>query len=222
MIEHLFDLQRFAHKELFAKGRPPWQALDLLANYFASWTSQFQSAANAQRLDEAESNGAFLANRESIFLGPETRVEPGAYLRGPLILGAKCEVRHCAYLRGHVVAGDRCVLGHSTEVKQSILFDGVKAAHFAYVGDSILGNEVNLGAGTKCANLRFDDAPIRVSYREQKWATERRKLGAIVGDFVQTGCNCTLNPGSFLERGALVRPGKSVSGWVNGAKFPHH
>ncbi len=222
MIEHFFDLTRFAHRELFELGHPPWRALDHLAAYFSSWASRFRDEENVQRLRRAEKDGAYLVNREQIFLGPETSVEPGAYLRGPLITGTKCEIRHGAYLRGNIIAGDRCVLGHGTEIKHSILLDRAKAAHFAYLGDSILGNDANLGAGTKCANLRFDSAPIRIHYREQKWATARRKLGAIIGDLSQTGCNCTLNPGSLLERGARVYPGHCVHGWVGDSETHLH
>ena len=103
-----------------------------------------------------------LVNPELISIGEGTVIEPGAYIQGPCIIGKNCTVRHGAYIRGDVITGDHCVIGHDTEVRHSVFLDRACAAHFNYVGDSVLGNGVNLGAGVKCANLRLDHRPIHV------------------------------------------------------------
>jgi len=141
-----------------------------------------------------------------IRIGAGSVVEPGAYVKGPCWIGRDVEVRHGAYVRGHCLVGDGAVVGHATEVKGSVFLPGAKAGHFAYVGDSILGRDTNLGAGTKLANLRLAGDAVVVRHGEQRWATGLRKLGAILGDGAQTGCNSVTNPGTVLGRGALVHP----------------
>ena len=116
-------------------------------------------------------------------------MEPGAYIEGPCVIGKACQIRHSAYVRPYVVTGDRCIIGHSSEVKHSILLDGAQAPHFNYVGDSILGNGVNLGAGVICANFRLDHREVIVEIEGNRHETGLRKFGAIVGrrlsDWVQ-------------------------------------
>ena len=149
--------------------------------------------------------GAYFADRE-IELGPGVVVESGAFIRGPSIIGRGTQVRQGAYIRGGCLIGAECVVGHATEVKNSIFLDGAKAGHFAYVGDSVLGVGVNLGAGTKLANLRFDGGVVVLAGRP----TGRRKLGAFLGDGVQTGCNSVTNPGTVVLPGAWVPGGLAV------------
>jgi bifunctional N-acetylglucosamine-1-phosphate-uridyltransferase/glucosamine-1-phosphate-acetyltransferase GlmU-like protein len=147
-----------------------------------------------------------------IFIGPGSVVEPGALIKGPTIIGGYCEIRQGAYLRGHCLVGDRCVVGHTTEVKHSVMMDDAKAGHFAYIGDSILGNSTNLGAGTKLANLKIIDSPVSVTIDRKRYDTGLRKFGAIIGDDTETGCNSVTNPGTLLGRRCLVYPGISVKG----------
>jgi NDP-sugar pyrophosphorylase family protein len=123
-------------------------------------------------------------------------------------------IRHGAYLRGGVICGDGCQIGHSAEIKHAILLDGACATHFVYVGDSILGNGVNLGAGVKCANLRLDRREVSVDVDGQRVKTGLKKLGCIVGDRVQIGCNSVLNPGTLVGRECLAYPLSQLSGWV--------
>lgn len=149
--------------------------------------------------------GAVLAGGP-LAVGKGVMVEAGAWLRGPLIIGDQSEIRHTAYLRGNCLVGARCVLGHATEAKHAILLDDAKAGHFAYLGDSILGNDVNLGAGTKLANLRFGGGEVQVRTSEGPVNTGMRKLGAILADKVQTGCNAVTNPGTVLGRKSVVLP----------------
>jgi UDP-N-acetylglucosamine diphosphorylase / glucose-1-phosphate thymidylyltransferase / UDP-N-acetylgalactosamine diphosphorylase / glucosamine-1-phosphate N-acetyltransferase / galactosamine-1-phosphate N-acetyltransferase len=145
-----------------------------------------------------------------IKIGKGVLIEPGALIKSPTIIGDQTEVRHGAYIRGNCLIGSNCVVGHVTEVKHSIFLDGAKAGHFAYLGDSILGNQVNLGAGTKLANLRFIKGDIAISTPEGKFETGLRKLGAILGDNVQTGCNTVTNPGTLLGKKSMVIPNTTV------------
>jgi len=133
-------------------------------------------------------------------------VEPGAVIKGPTYIGANTQIRQGAYIRGTVLVGSNCVVGHSTEIKNSIMLPGAHAAHFAYVGDSILGNRVNLGAGSRLANLKLDQTNVTVRVAEQTYDTGLRKLGAIVGDRVEIGCNAVLNPGTLLGPGCMAYP----------------
>src|SRR5215470_5331684 len=147
-------------------------------------------------------------------------VEPGAFVNGPCYIGPGVEVRHGAYIRGSVILLRESIVGHATEAKNSILLPNAKAPHFAYLGDSILGSRVNLGAGTKLSNVMITSAKDRVSGQrpsivipsgDDHYDTGLSKLGAILGDDCQTGCNSVLNPGSILEPGCLVYPNASVS-----------
>jgi len=147
---------------------------------------------------------------DHIFVGPGSVVEPGALIKGPTIIGSYCEIRQGAYLRGHCLVGDRCVLGHTTEMKHSVMLDGAKAGHFAYIGDSILGNRTNLGAGTKLANLKITGTPVSIRIKDKIYDTGLRKLGAIIGDGTETGCNSVTNPGTLLGQQCLVLPALSV------------
>lgn len=138
--------------------------------------------------------------------GQGVLVESGAFLKEPAIIGDQTEVRQGAYLRGYCLVGKRCVVGHTTEVKHSIMLDDAKAGHFAYLGDSILGNHVNLGAGTKLANLRFQSGEVEVKTASGPMATGLKKLGCIFGDRCQTGCNSVTNPGTLLGKKCVLMP----------------
>ncbi|MCK8601038.1 hypothetical protein [Desulfoferrobacter suflitae] len=145
-----------------------------------------------------------------IFLGEGSVVEPGALIKGPTIIGACTEVRQGAYMRGKCLVGDHCVVGHTTEMKTSVMLDGAKAGHFAYIGDSILGRNCNLGAGTKLANLKITEGTVQLKIGEEIIDSGMRKFGAIIGDEVQIGCNAVTNPGTLLGRRSMVFPVVSV------------
>jgi UDP-N-acetylglucosamine diphosphorylase / glucose-1-phosphate thymidylyltransferase / UDP-N-acetylgalactosamine diphosphorylase / glucosamine-1-phosphate N-acetyltransferase / galactosamine-1-phosphate N-acetyltransferase len=149
--------------------------------------------------------GAILLGNK-IDIGEGTFVEGGALIKSPAIIGNYTEVRQGAYLRGYVLAGKRCVLGHTTEVKHSIFLNDAKAGHFAYLGDSILGQDANLGAGTKFANLKFLGGNISIRTKDGLVDTGRRKFGAILGDGAQTGCNSVTNPGTIFGKGTILMP----------------
>lgn len=150
--------------------------------------------------------GAFVEGR--VFIAKGAKVEPTAYIQGPCYIGPDAEVRHGAYIRGQVYVGRAAVVGHTTEVKGSVFFDEAKAGHFAYVGDSILGRDVNLGAGTKLANLPLNRREIRIIHPTtgKVVTTGLKKFGAILGDKAQTGCNSVLSPGTLLGARAMVWP----------------
>jgi NDP-sugar pyrophosphorylase family protein len=196
-----FDLTRFAHAVLFAGDEPCWTALNRLQSYV-------EAHLQPRILGEVAS-GAHLVSAD-IQIGEGTVVEAGAFIRGPVIIGRNCEIRHGAYIRGNTLVGDDCIVGHTTEVKDSILLDGAKAGHFAYIGDSILGNQVNLGAGTKLANFKLTADEVVLRLPEGRRTTGRRKLGAILGDECQTGCNSVTSPGTLLGKKSFVYPCVSV------------
>jgi NDP-sugar pyrophosphorylase family protein len=177
-------------------------ALYALKNYFASWKEH--------RIEIEIPPGVHLERPELISIGKGTILEPGVFIQGPCILGKECIVRHGAYLRDSVLCGDHCAIGHSAELKNSILLDSANATHFVYVGDSILGNGVNLGAGVKCANLRLDRKEISVS----KVKTGLKKLGAVIGDRCQIGCNTVLNPGTLVGKESVCPGLVSLSGFI--------
>ena len=149
---------------------------------------------------------------DHIILGSGTVVEPGALIKGPTVIGNNTEVRQGAYMRGNCLVGHGCVVGHATEMKNSIMLDGAKAAHFAYVGDSILGNAANLGAGTRLANLKMIPGSIAIRHDGKVYDTGRRKLGAILGDNTETGCNAVTSPGTLMGPSSIVYPTIMVPG----------
>lgn len=189
-IRHLFDLSLCSIAELFAPYLYPWQVLTGIDAYLSD-----------QKLGQIcvdIPSGATLDHPELISIGEGTVVEPGAFIRGPCIIGKGCSIRHGAYIRGRVVVGDHCVVGHATEAKNTVFIDRAQAGHFAYLGDTILGHRCNVGAGTKCANLKLDGDEVSVRYESETFATHLRKFGAIFGDDVQIGCNAVSNPGTVV------------------------
>lgn len=160
--------------------------------------------------------GASVIMAGAVFLGDGIRIgggvliEPGVMIKEPAVIGDQTEVRQGAYLRGCCLVGRRCVVGHATEVKHSIFLNDAKAGHFAYVGDSILGGGVNLGAGTKLANFRFIPGEIQVKTMNGPIPTGLKKFGAIFGDRVQTGCNAVTSPGAVVGRESIVMPNTTV------------
>lgn len=204
--EHFFDLSSYSHSLLFQGINEIWEILPRINSYLKSQP--------LGKIDGEVSPHAYLIDPSTISIGKGTIVEPGAYIKGPCIIGENCVIRHGAYIRGDFICGDHCVIGHDTEVKNAVLLDHAHAAHFAYVGDSILGNYVNLGAGTKCANLKFDNSDIIVFVERRPMATHLRKLGAVIGDHSQLGCNVVTNPGTFISKRVYCYPCVNVNGYI--------
>ncbi len=206
--QRFFSLCDFFAADIFADVSCVWDVFpDSIASYLAGRCDLSCNVVQGDVDPRAYLEGV------GIVIAKGVRVEAGAYVRGPCWLAEGCEVRHGAYLRGNVIAGRGCVLGHATEVKNSLLLDEVKAGHFAYIGDSVLGNRVNLGAGVKLANLKLNSSStIKLRYEGGSIATMLRKFGAVLGDGVQIGCNAVTNPGTVLARDSQVLPCTVVTG----------
>ena len=200
-----FELSDFAHRDLFDQLDFVWDALKHLAAYLQT---NVKPDIRGTVMD-----GAVLIG-DHIQIGEGTVVEPGAYIVGPTIIGNHSVVRQGAYVRGNVLVGDHCVVGHTSELKSAILLNHSGAPHFNYVGDSILGTHVNLGAGTKLSNLKMIKGHVTVRIGDTVYDSGLRKFGAILGDRAQTGCNSVLNPGTLLGPDSVVYPNATVSGYV--------
>ena len=151
---------------------------------------------------------------EDIWIARSARIAPTAYIGAPAIIGADTEVRHGAFIRGAALVGDGCVVGNSVELKNCILFDGVQVSHYNYVGDSILGYKAHMGAGSITSNVKSDKTLVVIKNGDELIETGRKKVGAILGDCVEIGCNSVLNPGTVLGRRASVYPTSCVRGVV--------
>ncbi len=236
LFPHLDD---FHHRSLFEDSPAPWSALKKLAPYLANF---LQSTPNlAIQLDTLDgltitdgsqgSDAGFFVKewimfdkatcfpKLGIYLGAGTRLEPSAIIKGPCVIGDHCDVRQGAYLRGNVLTGDRCTLGHATEIKNSILMNHTEVGHFNYIGDSILGSYVNLGAGSKLANLQFrsDDDKLKEHFPQIFMPTATgeedsglNKLGSVIGDHSEVGCNAVLSPGVVLGAHVWVYPNFTI------------
>jgi NDP-sugar pyrophosphorylase family protein len=205
-VSYFFNLESISFREIFDGCEFPWEALSKIADYLKNYP--------LGKIDAKVSPSAYLINPESITIGEGSIVEPGAFISGPCLIGKNCTIRHGAYIRGNFIAGDGCVIGHDTEVKNSIFLQNVHAAHFAYLGDSILGNSVNLGAGSKCANLKLDRGIISVSFQKKIISTGLKKFGAILGDGTQIGCNAVMNPGTLMGKSVFCHPCINPSGFI--------
>lgn len=198
----LFSPEDFPFPELITEANYVWEILSLLSKKLSTHTFS--------GIHGTVEKGAFLKNIESIEIGEGAYVESGAYIIGPCIIGPKTEVRHGAYIRGGVITGAQCVIGHCSELKNSYLGHHTKASHFAYVGDSVLSSEVNLGAGVRCANFRLDGKTISIVGTEGRMPTHLRKVGAFLGKHVSVGCNVVINPGHCLPAHTHISPGTVV------------
>ena len=204
-LEQFFSLDDYPHREIFEGLTYPWEVLECMDRYLTKTPG---------KIEVEIPSTVYLANRERISIGEGTIIEPGAYIQGPVIIGPHNTIRHGAYIRGNVITGNGCVIGHSTEVKNSIFLNRATAAHFNYVGDSILGNRVNLGAGVKLANFRLDQKTVSIYFRGVSRSTQLRKLGAIIGDEAQLGCNAVTNPGTLIGPRAFCFPCTLIRGFV--------
>lgn len=204
--DFFFDLNHYQHAALFLNCLYAWEGLAKIEGYLKN--------ASLGKIEVPIPNGAFLVNPEKISIGKGSVIEPGAYIKGPCLIGENCSIRHGAYIRGNFIAGNDCVIGHDTEIKNAIFLNGTKAGHFAYVADSILGNSVNLGAGTKIANLKLDHSEIKIFAEDLVISSGLRKFGAIIGDDSQMGCNCVTNPGALLGKNVFCYPCINFGGYI--------
>jgi NDP-sugar pyrophosphorylase family protein len=203
---NFFDLSLFQHAKLFENLTSVWDAIPRIA--------PFLTETPLGSIEIEIPAGAHLIHPELITIGKGSVVEPGAYIKGPCLIGKNCIIRQGAYIRGDVITGDDCVIGHDTEIKNTLLLNHAHAAHFAYLGDSILGNHVNLGAGTICANLRLNRAIINVYLDGRSYSSGLRKFGAILGDGVQLGCHTVTNPGTLMGKNSSSHPCVNFGGVI--------
>src|SRR6266404_2919104 len=192
----LFDLSQTEHSALFEGCDHAWDALKKIAAYI---TTNLRPS-----LHNRCEGVAYVGQR--VFVGEGTVVEDGAMIKGPAIIGRNCQIRHNAYVRQDVIVGDNCVVGNSCELKNVFMFNNCQVPHFNYVGDSILGHKVHLGAGVKVSNVKIDRRNVTVEMDGKPFDTGLRKFGALLGDGSEIGCNAVLNPGSVIGRGAIIYP----------------
>ena len=183
---------------------PSWKNLEALWEIFHS--SEFGLLG---QIEGRSSEGG------GVFIHPSAMIGENVVIEGPCFIGAQVEIRHAAYIRKGSWISEGAMVGHCSEIKNSILLPGAKAPHFNYVGDSILGLGVNLGAGAKLSNVRNDRRSIMVCLEDgSRIDSGLRKLGAIIGDGGQLGCNVVTNPGAIISPGSMVAPNKTVKGWL--------
>ena len=206
----MFDDMRV--NELFEPGRSlawkylsqlewPWEALGQISDYIVSLGAN---------LDESEYN----ILPDEVWIHKTACVAPTAFIGPRTIVGAQTEVRHCAFIRGNALIGKSAVVGNSTELKNVVLFDNVQVPHYNYVGDSILGYKAHLGAGAITSNVKSDSSLVSVAHGESRIETRLKKFGAVLGDFVEIGCNTVLNPGTVIGKNTNVYPLSMVRGFV--------
>lgn len=201
LANNLFDYSKTIAKPLLESVDYPWEALPKIKDFIIELGKTLDPEIYEQR-------------GENIWVAKSATVFPSAYLGGPLIICEDAEVRHCAFIRGSAIVGKGAVVGNSTELKNSILFDGVQVPHYNYIGDSILGYKAHTGAGTITSNLKSDKSLVTVLCEEEKVETGVKKFGAMLGDHVEVGCNSVLNPGSVVGRNTNVYPLSFVRGYV--------
>lgn len=214
--EDYLDLSEFEHADIFEHCDYVWQALTKVGAYVFQYMLDMD---DSEAIKGKVKSGAYIDDRHAVIIGEGTVVEPGAYIQGPAIIGKNCQIRHGAYIRGDILIGDNCVVGHTSELKNAIMLNDSQCPHFAYVGDSIIGNRVNLGAGTKLSNvpvLSVRDQEtgkrptIKIEIGGQVYDTGLSKFGAVIGDDSQTGCNSVLNPGCLVGKRTLIYPNVSL------------
>lgn len=200
-VKALFDLQYTQAGEYLSQFTYPWEALSGISEFIV-------------KLGQTLSPQEYDTPAEGVWIHKTAVVSPSAYIGAPCIIGANTEVRHCAFIRGGVLIGENCVVGNSSELKNAILFDGVQTPHYNYVGDSILGYKSHMGAGSITSNVKSDKTNVVVRAENVQLETGLKKVGAMLGDFVEVGCSSVLNPGTIIGRRSNVYPLCSVRGFV--------
>lgn len=189
-------------------------AADYLRCYTYPWEALKGIKDEIIRLGESLSKEDYIEISPKVWVHKTSVIAPTAYLGAPCIIGPETEVRHCAFIRGSALVGAGCVVGNSVELKNVILFDGVQVPHYNYVGDSILGYKSHMGAGAVTSNVKSDKSLVVVRSGDEAMETGLKKMGAMLGDLVEVGCNSVLNPGTVVGRGSNIYPLSSVRGVV--------
>lgn len=200
-ICNLYDLEQTIAKELFDGLTYPWEALAKISDFIKKIGPTLDPEKYEQR-------------GENIWVAKSAVVAPTAFLNGPLIIDEEAEIRHCAFVRGSAIVGKGSVVGNSTELKNVVIFNSVQVPHYNYVGDSILGYKSHMGAGSITSNVKSDKTLVVVKDKNEEIKTGLKKFGAMLGDYVEVGCNSVLNPGTVIGSHTNVYPLSSVRGIV--------
>lgn len=197
----LLDLSQSISSPIFKKTKYPWESLEQIGKFISE-------------IGPTLSPTEYIQTKEKIWISKQADVAESSSISGPCIIGKNAQVRHCAFIRGNVIVGQNSVIGNSTEVKNSILFNGVQVPHYNYIGDSIIGYKSHMGAGAITSNVRSDKNEVDIAADNRRIHTGLKKLGAIIGDFCEIGCNAVLNPGTILGRNASIYPLSMVRGYI--------
>ena len=200
-IKNLYDLKETIAADLFDEEQYPWELLPKIGSFIVEL---------GKTLDPEK----FEQRGENVWVAKSAKIFPSAYIGGPCIIDEEAEVRHCAFIRGNAIVGKGAVVGNSTELKNVILFNKVQVPHYNYVGDSILGYKSHMGAGSITSNVKSDKTLVTVKIPGGALETGLKKMGAMLGDFVEVGCNSVLNPGTVIGRHSNIYPTSSVRGFV--------
>ena len=200
-IKELFDLTHTQAKKYLENYTYPWEVLEDISNIIIDI---------GNKLDKNEYENI----SENVWIHKKAKVFKTAYINGPCIIGKNTEIRHCAFIRKNALIGENCVVGNSTELKNIILFDNVQVPHYNYVGDSILGYKAHMGAGAITSNVKSDKTNIVIKYKDHKIETNMKKVGAMIADGVEVGCNSVLNPGTIICKNTNIYPLSNVRGVI--------
>ena len=200
-INEMYDLEHTLAKDYLKQFTYPWEALKGIKDFIITLGNS---------LDKNE----YIETSEHVWVHKTAHVFSSAYLGAPCIIGPETEVRHCAFIRGSALVGANCVVGNSVELKNVIIFDHVQVPHYNYVGDSILGYYAHMGAGSITSNVKSDKKLIVLHEDGNELETGLKKIGAMVGDYTEVGCNAVLNPGTILGRNCIVYPTSCVRGVI--------
>lgn len=200
-ISNLYNLEQTIAKDLFDGLTYPWEALKGISDFI-------------KKLGPALDPEKFEQRGENVWVAKSAKVAPTAFLNGPLIIDEEAEIRHCAFVRGSAIVGKGAVVGNSTELKNVVIFNSVQVPHYNYVGDSILGYKSHMGAGSITSNVKSDETLVVVKDKEESIETGLKKFGAMLGDYVEVGCNSVLNPGTVIGRSSNIYPLSAVRGVV--------
>lgn len=195
------DLEKTIAKDIFEGAEYPWQVLPEIGNFIIEL---------GMKLPKDE----YTMVSENVWVANSAKVAPTAFIGAPAIIDKDAEVRHCAFIRGNAIVGKGAVVGNSTELKNAILFDKVQVPHYNYVGDSILGYKSHMGAGSITSNVKSDKTLVTIKCDGEKVETGLKKMGAVLGDEVEVGCNSVLNPGTVVGKHTNIYPLSMVRGYI--------
>ena len=199
--KNLFNMEETIAKDIFDDCDYPWEVLPKIEAFILE-------------LGKTLSEDEYDCIDGNIWIAKSATIAPTASITGPCIIGKNTEVRQCAFIRGKAIVGENCVVGNSTELKNVILFNNVQVPHYNYVGDSILGFKSHMGAGSITSNVKSDKTIVTINYQGEKLNTGLKKMGAILGNYVEVGCNSVLNPGTVIGRNSNIYPLSRVRGVV--------